>query len=195
MTIGARARCLLRGLHCAFCRRHIAQLAVTREKLQDVGVETLAIVASPLERARLYLRFRPTKVLLAADPEMVTHRSYGLPKVEASPDRAQRLKSMYLDLTREMNDPLPETASMTDIVNTVGRLDGFEMTQADWDDRRRHQGQLVAQFLLDRHGVVRWVNVEGAREGLAGLGKFPTDDELLNAARGLPSYLAHPRPS
>jgi len=93
---------------------------------------------------------------------------------------------MYLDLAREMNEPLPPTASVTDVVNTVGRLDGFDMTEADWDARNRHQGQLAGQFLLDRHGVVRWANVEGAKDGSAGIGKFPTDDELLDAARELP---------
>jgi peroxiredoxin len=35
-----------RGVWCAFCRRHLAHLAVTREKLQAGGVETLAIVAT-----------------------------------------------------------------------------------------------------------------------------------------------------
>jgi peroxiredoxin len=149
---------IFRGLYCAFCRRHIAQLAGTREKQRAAGVETLAIVATPVERARLYLRFRPTKVLLAADPEMVTHRSYSLPKVQVDSDAALRLKSMYLDLAREMNEPLPATASVTDLVNTVARLDGFDMTQADWDDRERHLGQKAGQFLLHRHGVVRWVN-------------------------------------
>jgi hypothetical protein len=43
--------------------------------------------------------------------------------------------------------------------------------------------QLVGQFLLDRDGVIRWVNIEGAREGVAGVGKFPTDEEFLAAAR------------
>jgi len=42
-----------RGLYCAFCRRHIGHLGGTRDKLLAAGVETLAITASPLERARL----------------------------------------------------------------------------------------------------------------------------------------------
>lgn len=149
-------------------------------------METLAIVATPVERARLYMRLRPAKVLLAADPEMVTHRAYGLPKAEATPDALEHFKSMDLELAREMNAPMPAAASLTDIVEIVGRLDGFDMTEADWEAQNRHRGQLVGQFLLDRQGVVRWVNVEGARQGLAGMGKFPTDDELLGAVRELP---------
>jgi len=43
--------------------------------------------------------------------------------------------------------------------------------------------QMKGQFLIDRDGIVRWFNIECGREGLAGLGKFPTHDELLTAAR------------
>ena len=43
----------------------------------------------------------------------------------------------------------------------------------------------IGQFLVDRDGIVRWVNIEGATEGLAGLEKFPTDEELLIAAQRL----------
>jgi hypothetical protein len=46
--------------------------------------------------------------------------------------------------------------------------------------------QLKAQFLIDREGIVRWVNIECAVEGLAGVGKFPTDAEILAAVRTLP---------
>jgi hypothetical protein len=45
------------------------------------------------------------------------------------------------------------------------------MRGRDWDDRERYRGQRVGQFLLDRHGVVRLVNIEDATEGLAGMGK------------------------
>ena len=44
-----------------------------------MGVETMAVVNTPLERARLYFRYRPTRVLLAADPEAATHRLFGVP--------------------------------------------------------------------------------------------------------------------
>ena len=44
---------LFRGLYCPFCRRGIAQLGMTAEKLEALGVETLAVVATQVERARL----------------------------------------------------------------------------------------------------------------------------------------------
>jgi len=46
--------------------------------------------------------------------------------------------------------------------------------------------QLKGQFLIDRDGIVRWANVECLTEGAAGVGKFPTEEEILAAARALP---------
>jgi hypothetical protein len=45
--------------------------------------------------------------------------------------------------------------------------------------------QLKGQFLIDREGIIRWANIECASEGPAGVGKFPSDEEILNAARAL----------
>src|SRR5262249_41365519 len=76
---------LFRGLHCPFCRRQIMKLGITSDKLQREGVETLAIVNSPAERARQYFQYRPTRVLLAADPDVQTHRAFGLPLLQIVP--------------------------------------------------------------------------------------------------------------
>src|SRR5262245_14711013 len=71
---------LFRGLHCPFCRRQVVQLGTTRDKLKALGVETMAVVNTPLERARLYFKYRPARVLIAADPEAETHQSFRLPR-------------------------------------------------------------------------------------------------------------------
>ena len=42
--------------------------------------------------------------------------------------------------------------------------------------------QMKGQFLIDRDGVVRWAYIECGKEGLAGIGKFPSHDELVTAA-------------
>jgi hypothetical protein len=76
-----------------------------------------------------------------------------------------------------------------EIKRVLAERDGFEPIAAELVDRRdwsdRYGGQLTGQFLVDRTGIIRWVNIEGAREGLAGLERFPSDDELLEAARTL----------
>jgi hypothetical protein len=67
---------LLRGLYRAFCRRQLVELGRTAAKLKELGVEMLAIVASPVERARLYFRYRPVPLATAADPGLLTHRTF-----------------------------------------------------------------------------------------------------------------------
>ena len=39
--------------------------------------------------------------------------------------------------------------------------------------------------LVDRDGIMRWINIEGATKGTAGLEKFPTDEGFLIAAQRL----------
>ena len=57
---------------------------------------------------------------------------------------------------------------------------------AEGADFERHQAQLTGQFLVDGKGIVRWTNIECQRDGLAGLDRFPTDEELLAVARTAP---------
>lgn len=174
---------MMRGLYCAFCRRHIAQLGFTRQKLEPLGAEVLAIVATEPERARLYYRFRPAGVTLAADPELTTHRAYGLPNQAVTPEVKRVVASKYADWARDLKIPATE---MAEIKSVLSRRDGFEPVQVDQEDQRRQGLQFIGQFLVDREGIIRWANIEGATEGLSGLEKFPTDEEFLAAARALP---------
>jgi peroxiredoxin len=177
---------MMRGLHCAFCRRHIAQLGTTQQKLRALGVETLAIVGMQPEPVRLYYRYRPVSVPLAADPDLVTHRAYGVPQPALTPEILQAVNSKYVELARQLHIP---STDMAGIRSALASRDGFEPVAAEQVDRRdwsdRYGGQLIGQFLVDREGIVRWANIEGAKEGLAGLEKFPTDEEFLEAARQL----------
>ena len=81
---------LFPGLYCPFCRRALAQMAATSEKLKPLGVDTLAVVGTELDNARLYFAFRPTPLALGADPRLATHRSYGVPRPEPTPELMQR---------------------------------------------------------------------------------------------------------
>lgn len=174
---------LFRGLYCPFCRRAIAQLGMTGEKLRGLGVETLAVVATQLERARLYFRYRPTRLPLVADPEFRALRAFRVPKPAMTPELEAERRRVRINPTGE----LPEPLSVPDAANRLDELDHFEWTDTDTEEMEQQVPQLVGQFLVDRDGIIRWVNIETAEEGLAGLGKFPTDDEFLAAARALPS--------
>jgi peroxiredoxin len=172
---------LLVGLWCPFCRRQLAQLGTTEGKLKALGVESLAVVATPPENARLYFKFRPTRVRLASDPELSTHRAYGIPRPAVNPELMEALASTKINPDGVLPEPLPIVEAAT----AVGRLDGYAGTKTDQDDMERQWPQLKGQFLIDRDGIVRWANIECA-EGLAGIGKWPSDESILGAARELP---------
>src|SRR5262245_65038230 len=84
---------LFRGLSCPFCRRQMSQLAVSAERLERHGVATLAVVATVPERTRLYYRFGPPRFRVAADPDLRTHRAYGLPRVPRTPAVMQSVEA------------------------------------------------------------------------------------------------------
>jgi peroxiredoxin len=173
---------MFRGLYCPFCRRAIAQLGATTDKFEALGVKTLAIVATTTDNARLYFRFRPTRAPLAADPELITHRAYGLPHPPATPELLEAVHHTRINPTGELIEPLPIPAA----AEALDKIHGFTPTETDRRDAERQFPQLKGQFLIDRDGIVRWTNVETASEGLAGLGKFPTEQELLEIVRALP---------
>ena len=169
------------GLWCPFCRRSIAEMAATEPALKEQGVETLCVVATPPENARLYFKYRPMRLRLAADPELTTHRAYGVPKPAPTPELMQELGSVRINPDGIFPQPLP----VEEAAAALGKLDGYAGTETDQADLQRQWPQLKAQFLIDRDSIVRWANIECGNEGLAGLGKFPSRDEILTAARTL----------
>jgi hypothetical protein len=150
------------------------------QKLRDAGVETLGVVATDPERARLYFRFRPPRIRVGADPELVTHRAYGLPSFPLTPESYEVAQAAAARELRRLNQEVS-----ADPLGALRRLDGYEATEADHADLQRHQDQLVGLFLIDRDGIVRHSYVECAREGLAGFGDMPSEEEILGRARAL----------
>ena len=159
-----------------------------QEKLKPAGVQTLAVVNTTLDRARLYFKYRPTPIVLAADPEASTHRAYGVPAFQigdtsqwpfrATPDD---LMSLRVNPTGELPEALPPPEAAAEL----NRREGFQLTPVDEQIAAANGTQLDGYFLLDREGIVRWAHIE-AGERMADLGKFPTEAEILAAARSLP---------
>jgi hypothetical protein len=146
-----------------------------------MGVETVAVVASDPDRARLYFRYRPVRCAVGADPDLLIHRAYGVPSTALTTEIFEVVEGVCRDLARELKLEVPEGSA----IPVIDRLDGFEATESEANEFQRHQIQFTGQFLLDREGIVRWANIECGRDGLAGLDKFPSDDALLSAARAL----------
>jgi peroxiredoxin len=185
---------LFRGVHCPFCRRHIVRLGMTRDKLAREGVETLVIVNTPAERARQYFQYRPTPVLLAADPEVRTHQAFGLPKVGIVPDDTdpatlqwpQRATLAQVLAPRfNPNGELPEAKNIMEASEMLNRKDGFEPNEVDRQIMAAHGSQVEGEFLIDVHGTVRWTYVEGAGGPLEIPNFPPSDDQVLAAVEAM----------
>lgn len=176
---------LFRGLHCAFCRRHIAAQARLDPELRERGVGSLTVVNTPIERARLYFRYHPMPNLLAAsDPERASHRAFGLPNLEFTENETNwpykvamaAAMDMRVDIPGELPGPMdPMTAGAI-----LDKRDHYELTEADQQMIATGHGQLVGQFLLDRQGIVRWSFTEVPEGGRYMFGA-PNPQELMSA--------------
>lgn len=173
---------LFRGLYCPYCRWHISRLHLTAPKLKESGVETVAVIAAAADRARLFYRLRPLAMAVAADPDLVTHRAFGVPRMASSPEMRTLVRDKAAELLVERLAP---PASGDEALTQLDRLDGYARTEDDLAEGRRHGVQFTAQFLVDRDGIVRWTNIECATDGLAGFERFPSQEGLLTAARTL----------
>jgi peroxiredoxin len=199
-----------RGLWCSFCRRYTVQLGGARERLGRLGVDLLVIVASDLERARLYVQHRPIQVPLAADPERITHRAYGLPMPPMTAEIERIGRTLRVDLqqtavtaadlaelrtaaraaehvteTPNTTEGTAEQLPLWDFIHVQRRLYPYAMTEGEEQEWNRHRTLGTGQFLIDRDGVVRWAKVQGTRQAPAGLGNFASEAELVAAAQTL----------
>ena len=168
---------LFRGIYCAFCRRAVAKLGLIGDRLRPFGIETLAVVGTKLENARLYYRHHPTRMAIAVDPDVATHRTYGLPRIEAS---WEVVSSKPVNPSGE----LPEALPLWEATKALGRLDGFKPTDTDRDDGKRTWDQSIGEFLIDRDGIVQWLYMEG-RTVADYMARFPPEEELLSVAHAL----------
>lgn len=181
---------LFRGLHCPFCRRQVALLGWMEERLRAAGVETLAVVNTTLERARLYFRHRPVQALVAADPEAATHRAFGAPAFTFVQDARATRWPWRITMAEFQAGTINPTGELPSAVNgfeanvALNAKDGFALTEVDEQIVAAHGTQLAAHYLVDREGIIRWTHVE-AGESVTGIGKFPSGDAILAAARDL----------
>jgi peroxiredoxin len=181
---------LYRGLHCPFCRRHIAALAQLEPALREKGVESLTVVNTPIDRARLYFRYHPIpNFLAAADPERTSHEAFGLPNLQFTENETawphkvsfSDVKTMRLSIPNDMPDPMEPFAAL----DYLNKKDAYDITPADEQIIAGGVGQLVGQFLLDREGIVRWTFTEVDEGGRRMFGA-PNGDEVMSAASQLP---------
>lgn len=181
-----------RGLHCPFCRRQIAQLGAVAPTLLECGVETLAVINTPLDNARLYFRHRPVALIALSDPDCASHQAFGVPLIgflaagDPGPPRWPSKTTPELFEAARINpggtlDAPTQPMEANEILNAK---DGFQMTEADRRIFESHGTQLTAHFLVDREGIVRRSWVE-APNSPAELCRFPSANDMLAEARAL----------
>lgn len=176
---------LFRGLHCPFCRRQITAMAQLDSALRQKGIESLAVINTPIERARLYFRYHPMPNLLAAaDPERASHRAFGLPNLEYTENESDWPRKLGMDVVMNMRLQLPELSEPMNPVaasEVLNKVDGYETTADDQKMMATGNGQLIGEFLLDRDGIVRWSFTEVPEGGRRMFG-LPNSQELMSAA-------------
>ena len=177
---------LVRGLHCPFCRRHLTQLASTESQLKGIGIDTLVVLSTSPTHAQKYLRYRPSPLTIASDPGTDVHRNYGLPRFQVSDDvdgwpRNLNAKSFGTPLP----DPTGENREPATIPETIAKLnkkDEYEAVAGEAEPDVGAEGvMLEGRFLIDRHGIIRWVHVE-ARDGPQEFAKSPSPQDVMKAA-------------
>ncbi|OWV64656.1 peroxiredoxin [Rhizobium sp. R339] len=181
-----------RGLHCPFCRRQVEQLAGIQPTLRASGVETVAVINTPVERARLYFRHRPTPVTLLCDPDCHTHRAYGVPRAEFLPDGSSELPEWPYSATMAQfqaarinpTGELPEPVQPMEANTVLNAKDRFELDETDMAIFANHASQLVGHFLVDANGTIAWTQIE-ALDGPNSLCIFPNAAEIIAAADDL----------
>jgi peroxiredoxin len=177
---------LFRGLHCPFCRRHVAAMAQLSSALREKGIESLVVVSTPVERARLYFRYQPIPNLPAAsDPERALHRAFGLPVLEFTHNETDWPYKVGMDVVMAMRvdrpGELPEPMAPPTAGDLLNKKDRYEFTEADRQVSLAGHMQLVGHFLLDRESVVRWSFTEVEDEG-RNVCQALNPEELLSAA-------------
>jgi len=184
---------LFKGLHCPFCRRHIARMAKVGDKLADQGIATLAIVATQLDRARQYFQYRPSRMELATDPEVQIHRAFGVVEGRILPDTTDprdlqwpktATMAQIMSLSINPNGQLPEKMPLMAASELLNKQDGFEMTGVDMQMAAAHMTQFNSQFLIDANGMIRWSFVE-AQNSPEDLCSAPGEEEMVAAARAI----------
>ena len=130
---------------------------------------------------------------VATDPEVRTHRAFGVNQLQLLPDTApasevQWPKSATMSqlMANEINPTgeLPRKMNVMAASEILNRLDNFEATPIDQEMFMAHGTQFNSQFLIDAGGVIRWSFVE-ARGGIHELCNYPGEEEMVAAARAM----------
>ena len=143
------------------------------------------MIEDRLDPIRRYFRLRPPRVRVAVDMERNVHRAYGCPTPSYTGEYKQLWAATRINPTGEAPEPMPieDVQSWLKKHQRFGEIpeDQALADQLPPRDFKIHAGH----FLIDQAGVIRWMQIETPVDDVSRYGQFPTDDELLAAARAL----------
>jgi len=157
--------------------------------LEARGVEMLAVTTTGLEASRLYTRYRAPEVPLASDPTLGIHRSYGVPIYRIVDDEPMQCpltvkESEFIKVTLKPGPDVPVAMTLLDAGLGMDEEDGFTPVETDEQGPPDDLSPLVSYFLIDREGMVRWVEVI-AYDDPADYASHPGTAEIVAAADAL----------
>ena len=173
---------LMVGLWCPFCRRQLVQLGKLEGKLKALGVESLARGGDRARERAAVLQVQADAAAAGVRPRAVDaprlRRAQARADAGADAGDGDHPRQSHRRTARAAADPRGRQGA-------ARRLDGYACTPADLGDIDRQWPQLKAHVhdrprrhrALDRHRV--------RRRGLAGIGKLPSEEVILDAARAL----------
>src|SRR5438309_10264739 len=100
---------------------------------------TVSLARHRGKSARLYFRLNPPRYALGADPELVTHRAYGLAVIERNEEAAEMVERAAQRLATELGVRAAPGQGRA----VVDAADGFERLASEAADRLQHQLQLI----------------------------------------------------
>lgn len=178
----------MRGLHCPFCRRAMAQIQQIDKQLEGMGVESAMVIITPLDRAQAYFRYRPTTILAGTDPTVDSYRSYGVPLQEftESEDHWPRKASMktIMEVPIDAGGYVSPPSGLLPAMIAKNEAEGYKETPEEEVAHTTVPSPLDSRFMIDKDGVVRWVFIE-AQDGVEDFGKLPGTEQILEAARAV----------
>ena len=172
---------LFRGLYCSFCRRHVVHLGSTAEKLREVGVQTLGVVATDPERARFYFKFRPPRMPMGADPELATHQAYGLPSFPITPEAVDVAQTAAARELRRLNRAGGGRSARGLEDSSTGTRSRPPTTPTSCVTRR--SSSAPSSSTATASSATRTWNA--LREASPAFGEMPSAEEILASARAL----------
>jgi hypothetical protein len=113
------------------------------------------------------------------DPDLVSHRAFGITQLPVTPAVLSALETVKTDVMGELPEPVP----LSQVMQVLQEKDRFALTASDNREAAEQFPLETGQFLVDRDGIVRWAHLEVAQGGLVKFGQFPNDEDLLQVAR------------